>query len=336
MIVKENFDLTELNTFRVKTKAKLFVSIEHKDEIPEAYRLFEEQKLKPFILGKGSNVLFVKDEIDAVVFLSFDSISHEIDGKNVWLNIDAGKTWDDVVEYAVNRKFWGIENLSGIPGTAGAAPVQNIGAYGTEISDTLDFIEGYDLQDFKMKKLQKKECKFSYRDSIFKNDLKNKFIITNIRLKLAINGKPNFSYKDLKEKFGNRTNAEISEIRKAILEIRNSKLPKPEIIPNAGSFFKNPVVTSKKFDELKKSFPSLKSFNYEREKVKLSAAQLIDLSKANKFSVGNAMVYENHSLVIVNKGNASGREILILANKIKNTVFEKFGISLQFEVNIIE
>jgi UDP-N-acetylmuramate dehydrogenase len=338
MTIKENFDLTNLNTFKVKAFARYFVKAKTETELTDALEFAKKENLEILFLGEGSNILFTKDFDGLVINLAFDKILiEEEDDETALIIADAGAKWDDAVDFAVRNELWGIENLSAIPGTAGAAPVQNIGAYGTEISQTLDFIEGYEIETIKKHRLQKSECDFGYRTSVFKTELKNKFVITKIALRLSKKPKPNLNYRDLRERFSERNPSEISlsEIRGAITEIRNAKLPSPSDFPNAGSFFKNPVIEKEKLAALKKKFPQLTFHGINKDLVKLSAAQLIDFAGLKGFRENDAGVSEKHALVLVNYGNASGKEVFALAEKIRNTVLEKFNISLEFEVNVI-
>ncbi len=337
MIFIENFDLTNCNTFRVPAKAKYYVEIRKESEIAGMVEFITINNLPFLILGEGSNILFVNDFDGLVLAIKTNKIRLENKTRETATVIaDAGVRWDDLVDFAVRKNLGGIENLSLIPGTAGAAPVQNIGAYGVEISDTLDFVEGYDFRTFQKVRLSNAECKFGYRQSIFKNELKNKFVITKIGLKLNKNAKPNLSYHALRERFPNEKHTPtIAQVRNAIIEIRKSKLPLPADLPNAGSFFKNPIVKESDYENLKEKLPSLKSFPSGNGYVKLSAAQLIDFIGLKGYRKGDAGVYERHALVLVNYGGATGKEIFELAQYIKGKIFDKFNISLEFEVNVI-
>ncbi len=336
MKILENFNLIDFNTFHVKAFTRYFTKAENENDLLEALRFAKHNGLKTLLLGEGSNILFTRDFEGLAINIAFNDIRLEEENLETPLLIaEAGARWNDAVDFAVRNGLFGIENLAAIPGTCGAAPVQNIGAYGAEISGALEFVEGYETETLEKRKFSNEECEFGYRTSVFKTRLKNKFVITKIALRLNKNGKPNLNYSDLKRKFETADKTTPFEIAKAITEIRNAKLPLPSGLPNAGSFFKNPVTEKSVYENLKNEYPEIKAFPYSENEVKLSAAQLIDLAGFKGYREGDAGVYEKHALVLVNYGNATGAEIKSLAEKIRNTVFEKFNISLQFEVNVI-
>ncbi len=338
MKILENFNLVNFNTFRVKAFARYFIKAKNENDLLEALRFAKNNGLKTLLLGEGSNILFTQNFNGVVINIDYGEFFLTNENSETPLLIaEAGARWDDAVAYAVENNLSGIENLSLIPGTCGAAPVQNIGAYGVEISESIEFIEGYDLVELKKNRFAHSECEFGYRTSIFKTKLKNKFVITRIGLRLTKNGAPNLSYKDLRERLRDipAEKISVSHVRNAVIKIRNSKLPNPAEVPNAGSFFKNPVVEKSVYENLKSKFPGIKFYPHAETQVKLSAAQLIDLAGLKGYMEGATGVSEKHALVIVNYGEATGAEIKSFAEKIKNAVFEKFNISLQFEVNVI-
>lgn len=333
----QNHSLRNLNTFGVDVKAKLFAEIFSEEELVE---LLSDTKYLPerkIILGGGSNILFTKDFDGLIVKVSASEINIlEEDSQSVLIEADAGVNWDKLVKYCVEKNYGGIENLTLIPGTVGAAPIQNIGAYGQELSDTLFSLNGVYMETGEKKTYYKNECRFSYRSSIFKEELKNKFIITSVRLKLSKDQKANTVYKSLREYLSIKgiANPSIKDISRAVEEIRKQRLPDPEKIGNAGSFFKNPEIGQDFLAKLQSEFNDIVSFPTDSEKVKISAGWLIEKCAWKGKRIGDAGTSPDHALVICNFGNASGVEILEFAMRIKEDVVNKFGISLEEEVNI--
>lgn len=333
----ENYSLKELNTFHVDVKAEKFVVIELTEELKEFFNEFDVIKNNLLLLGGGSNILFTSDFAGTILHLSFQNHSIVREDSNfVLIEADAGMNWDDLVKYSVEKNFGGIENLALIPGTVGAAPIQNIGAYGQELKDTLFQVEYFDLSEKKLKILDNAQCKFGYRDSIFKNELKNKFIITKITLRLKKNPEPIVNYGNVENELRKSgiTNPTIADVSNIIRKIRTEKLPDPAKIGNAGSFFKNPFVDDVTFQKIKNDFPDVPSFRQEG-KIKIPAAWLIEKSGLKGLRKGDVGTYPNQPLVIVNYGNAAGKEIYDFAMFIKQTVLEKFDIELEPEVNVI-
>lgn len=333
----ENYSLKDFNTFHIDVKAEKFIEIESSAELLEFVKNFETNSKKILVLGGGSNILFTKD-FDGIIlhptFRNLQKISE--DDKSVIIEVDAGMNWDDLVKYAVENNFGGIENLALIPGTVGAAPIQNIGAYEQELKDTLVQVDYFDLSEKKLKILNDAQCKFGYRDSIFKNELKNKFIITNVTLRLKKNPEPNVNYGNVKNELikSGITNPTIADVSNIIRKIRTEKLPDPAKIGNAGSFFKNPFVDEVTFEKIKNEFLDVPSFKQEG-KIKIPAAWLIEKSGLKGFRKENVGTYPYQPLVIVNYGAATGKEILDFAMLISQTVKNKFNIELEPEVNII-
>ena len=338
MKLLQNISLKDLNTFGVEVKAKYFIEVISEDELIEVLSHHKIKQEKKIVLGGGSNILFTKDFDGLVIKDSISGISIvEEDDQNVIIKSGAGVVWNDLVKFCVDRNYGGIENLTFIPGSVGAAPVQNIGAYGQEIADTFHSLEGFYLDNLQKKIFSKDECKYSYRTSIFKTKLKNKFLITSIKLRLSKNFVPNTSYKtlnDFLQKAGIK-NPSIKEMSSSVTEIRKSRLPDPVIIGNAGSFFKNPEVNFETIEKLKMKYPDIKSFSFETDKIKLSAGWLIEKCGWKGKRIGDVGTAPDHALVICNFGNATGSEILELAMRIKEEVANNFGITLQEEVNII-
>ena len=338
MKIEKNISLKSYNTFGINVKAKFFLEIYDETQLREILAENEFKPLPKLILGGGSNVLFTKDFDGLVLRISIPGIEIvDEDDKTVLIKAGAGEIWHKLVLFCVRKNFGGIENLSLIPGTVGAAPMQNIGAYGQEIKDVFENLNGVYINNGKSAIFRKDECKFAYRNSIFKNELKNKFIITYVTLRLSKYPVINASYGNVKselDKLGSN-HIGIKEVSDAVIKIRQSKLPDPAEIGNAGSFFRNPEVSQEKFDNLKQKFSDIVGFKLENGRVKIPAGWLIESCgwKGKKF--GNTGSYVKQSLVLVNYGGATGAEVVNLAKKIKESVLDKFGIELIEEVNII-
>lgn len=337
MKIFSNYSLKAHNTFGVEAKAKSFLEVSTSEEMKH---FLPELKSEKFVLlGEGSNVLF-KDEVveSKVIKVNTKGISIVESTKNEYLvEANAGVLWDDLVKFCVENNMGGIENLSLIPGTVGAAPIQNIGAYGQELSEVFDSLTALEIESGKQIWLSKDECTFGYRNSIFKNDLKNKVIILSVRLRLNRNPKIKIDYPDIWDEFVklNIPNPTIKDVSRVIKRIRKTKLPDPKDLGNAGSFFKNPVISSEYFMQLKSEFDDLKGFSTAEDKVKISAAWLIDKAGLKGIKKGNVGTHFKQPLVIVNYGGATGKEIIAFAYFIKEKVNEKFKIFLEEEVNII-
>jgi len=338
MKVIKNISLKNLNTFGVDVKSKYFVEVYLEEELKQVLNSEEYSNQQKLILGSGSNILFTKDFDGLVIKNSISGIKLlDEDSNKVIVEAGAGVIWDGLVQYCVSNNYGGIENLSYIPGTVGAAPIQNIGAYGQELEETFYELNGIYIDDCETKNFNKSECIFSYRNSIFKNELKNKFIITSVRLKLSKNPDVNLSYKPVKEEVEKRNikHPTIKDIREIVIDIRKNKLPDPVEIGNAGSFFKNPVITEEEFKVLEKEYPDLKYFFVDENNVKIPAAWLIEKCGWKGKRIGDAGTYNMQPLVIINYGNASGKEIYEISTMIKNDVKTTFDISLENEVNIL-
>jgi len=343
MEIKHNYNLTKFNTFGIDVSAKFFAELQSEEDIGELFARPEFQNSEKVFLGGGSNVLLTRDWDGILILNRLRGI--QVTGENaesVVLRVMGGEVWHDLVEFAVARELWGIENLALIPGSVGAAPMQNIGAYGAELKDTLQFVEAYELATGAKKIFSKEECALGYRDSVFKNTLRGKYFIFAITLKLAKRGEAKTDYKILKE-YLTKNNIEVKEpkdISEAVAAIRRSKLPDPKIIPNAGSFFKNVFVTKEQLQKLQATYPNLPYFE-ETEQIKIPAGWLIeqtgpgDGTSWKGYREGSVGVHEKQALVLVNYGGATGEEILELANKIIASVKEKFNLTLSPEVNIV-
>ncbi|PIP69247.1 UDP-N-acetylenolpyruvoylglucosamine reductase [Candidatus Nomurabacteria bacterium CG_4_9_14_0_2_um_filter_32_10] len=368
--ILENYDLKKLNTFGISVRAKFFVEINNETDLEELFKMEEfsaqggsalgGKNIPKLFLGGGSNILFTEN-FDGIVILNklkgIEIIKE--DQEIVLIKSMGGVMWHDLVTFIVNRGYWGIENLSLIPGTVGAAPVQNIGAYGVELKDILENVETYEIKTGQKKVFEKKECKFGYRDSVFKNKLRGEYFISAITLKLNKAEKLNINYKVLQEYLEKsadaKTLADKNKIIKytpkiisdAVISIRQSKLPDPVLIGNAGSFFKNIYVPARnafsiadaggdqeKFKELINKYPDMPFFK-EGEIIKIPAGWLIEKCGWKGRRIGNVGVYDKQAVILVNYGGATGKEVEDLSNEIINSVKSRFGLILEREVNLI-
>ena len=337
MDIKNNISLKQFNTFGIDVKAKFLTSLEKEIEIKEVFNSQEFKNNPHIFLGGGSNILFVNDFEGIVVVNRLKGIEVlREDEENVWLKIASGEDWHETVLFAVEKKYWGIENMALIPGTIGAAPIQNIGAYGVEIEDVVEDVFAFNIETSEKKIFSKDECKFGYRESIFKNELKDKYFISALVIKLSKVPKVNLSYKDLNEYFekNNIEKNNIKNISDAVIEIRQSKLPDTKVLGSAGSFFKNVFIEKDILKKLLEKFPELPYFE-EGDVYKIPAGWLIESCNWKGRVVGNTGVYEHQALVVVNHGGASGVEIKNLVDQIIDSVEQKFGLILVPEVNII-
>lgn len=337
MELLSNFSLKNHNTFGIEAKAKEFVAVHSIDELRQV--LQENTSKKKFILGGGSNMLLTKD-IDALVIhvdLKGKKIIKETEN-HVWVESQAGENWHEFVLWTLEHDFGGLENMSLIPGNVGTTPVQNIGAYGTEIKDTFESCEAMEIVTQKMKTFSHSECNFGYRESIFKQEAKDKYIITSVVFKLT---KKNHiiktSYGDIIAELSNQNVSEptLKDVSNAVIAIRKSKLPDPKELGNSGSFFKNPIVLKNDFEKIHANFPEMKFYEVSPTEVKVPAGWLIEQAGFKGKRFGDAGIHKNQALVLVNYGNATGQEILAVSKDIQQTVFEKFGIHIEAEVNVI-
>lgn len=336
MKIQHHQNLQKLNSFGINAEANWLAEITRTDELMPAYEQALRLAPQPLIIGGGSNILLTRN-VEAVLLNRLKGISFEEDGESVLISAYSGENWHQLVAKSVNQNLWGLENLSLIPGTTGAAPMQNIGAYGTELIDVFEYLDAIELKTGKRIRFGKKECHFGYRSSIFKTTHKNQFFIEKVVLRLSRNAQPNLSYWALKEHFAGLEvdNLSAKEISNAVIAIRQSKLPDPAKLGNAGSFFKNPVLTPEEFDHLIAHFPGAKYFKNADGTYKIPAAWLIEQRGWKGKQIGQTGCHREQALVLVNYGQANGREILGHALQIIEDVQKHFGIELEPEVNII-
>lgn len=339
-MIQENFSLRKYNTFGIDATAKYFSAFAGIDELGELFASGASFKSAepPAILGGGSNILFTKDYNGLILKNEISGIKIIREDENhVYVKAGAGESWHGFVLFCLQHNLAGVENLSLIPGSVGASPMQNIGAYGVEIKDVFNSLEAYNKEDRSVVYFNNSDCEFGYRESVFKNKLKDQFVITNVIFRL--NKKPvyNTSYGAIEQELEKMNVAEVNihAISRAVINIRQSKLPDPKVIGNAGSFFKNPEVPAAQFDDLKKEFPSIVGYPLRNEKIKLAAGWMIEQCGWKGYRKGDAGCHEKQALVLVNYGQATGAEILQLSAEIIESVREKFGVLLSREVNVI-
>lgn len=336
MTISENISLKNYNTFGIDVKAKRFISINSVEELQQL--LSKEKEL--FLLSGGSNMLLTKDIEKLVAHIDIKGISIENEDENfVEVTVNAGENWHEFVLWCVNKNYGGLENLSLIPGKVGTCPMQNIGAYGVEVKDTITKVSVLEVETGKITSFSNEECKFDYRNSIFKTEVKDKYIIISVSFKLTKKYHVfHTSYGAIETELSSKkiSNPNLKDISDAVIAIRKSKLPDPKELGNSGSFFKNPLITDKHFENLQKKFPTIPSYIISETELKIPAGWLIEQAGFKGKRFGNCGVHEKQALVLVNYGNASGIEILNLAKKIQKIILEKFEIELEIEVNIIE
>lgn len=333
-----NNSLKDFHTFHTHEKAALITILESKAEAVEFFKKPPAME-KRQIIGEGSNLLFEKDYDGEII--KYESKGIEIieeKGNWAWIKVAGGENWDDFVAWAGAHGYGGVENLSYIPGTLGAAPVQNIGAYGVELLDVFNSLEAVCIANGELRNFYLQEMDFDYRYSIFKGPLKDQYLVLNVVLKLARYPKVKLDYGHLKEetyRITTKNIPDIADVRQAVINIRKSKLPEPDEIGNAGSFFKNPIIELKHFEKLVRKYPLIANYPLKDGKIKIAAAWLIEQCGLRGVSSGDAGTHEKHALILINKGNASGRELKEFSEMIQNKVYEKFAIQLEPEVRII-
>lgn len=338
MIISSNISLKPYNTFGIEAFAKYFTSIDTIENIKELLQSTEYKNNERLILGGGSNMLLTKN-VDAIVVknnLKGITVVNET-AEHVFVKCAGGEVWHEFVMWCINQNYGGLENLSLIPGCTGASPMQNIGAYGVEIKDTFYELEAVHAITGEEKTFSKSDCEFGYRESVFKHQLKNQFIITSVTFQLSKNPSFHIEYGAIKQELDTMNISELSikAISQAVINIRSSKLPNPKEIGNAGSFFKNPEVSSNVYERLKNEFQNLVAYPLDNGNYKLAAGWLIEQSGLKGYRVGDAGVHKLQALVLVNYGGATGNEIYDLSTHVLKTVHDKFGVELEREVNII-
>ncbi len=335
-MIYEKVSLKKFNTFGLNVRADHLATFKLEENAMHFFKQHKGSDQKYLVLGRGSNVLFTDDFHGTIIHPEMESITLEgKKGNEIIVSAGAGVIWDKLVESTVNNGLGGLENLSLIPGLVGATPVQNIGAYGAEVKDTIEKVRAISLEDGSIREFTNDECRFGYRASIFKRELKGKYLITKVYFRLSTHPKLCLEYGSLKEEINKLGSTSLGNVRKIVISTRQNKLPDPEQICNAGSFFKNPVVNSSVVNDLKTKFPKLPVFSDHSGGMKLAAGWLIEQCGWKGKRIGDAAVHDKQALVIVNLGNATGKELFNLSEQIKDSVIEKFGITLEREVEVI-
>ncbi|WP_165312472.1 UDP-N-acetylmuramate dehydrogenase [Vibrio ziniensis] len=329
--IHHDANLAPYHTFGIEQVCHSLVNVETVDDLKDVYRSKELQTLPKLMLGKGSNILFTETYQGLVMVNRMLGIQHTQDEMFHYLHVEGGEDWPELVAWSISQNISGLENLALIPGCAGSAPIQNIGAYGLEFQDVCEYVDYLCLESLEVKRLTKEQCVFGYRNSIFKNELYGKAIVVAVGLKLTKDWQPNIHYGPLKELGDNCTARQIFE---RVSQIRTEKLPDPAVIGNAGSFFKNPVVVEQHFEMLKAFFPDIVAYPVE-EGMKLAAGWLIEHAGLKGKVHGGAQVHPNQALVLINKSNATAQDVVELAGIVRNKVLETYGVLLEHEVRFM-
>lgn len=335
-ILQQNVSLQTLNTFGIPVSATHFAEVRNADDLKDIFSTATAKSNHILVLGGGSNWLFTKDFDGLVIKMNIPGIKVETHGADVLVTAGAGVIWNDLVNYCVENGFAGIENLALIPGTVGASPIQNIGAYGVELKDVFKSCTAFEIAKHQTKTFDFEACKFGYRESVFKNELKGKYIITEVVFQLSTKAKLQTHYGAIAAELEQRNiqSPTIKDIAKVVADIRVSKLPDPKTIGNAGSFFKNPMIDSILFTQLIEKFPTLVNYPLPDGKVKLAAGWLIEQCGFKGMIHGHTGTWKNQALVLVNHGGATGQEVYAFSEQIIKTVNNKFGVLLEREVNV--
>lgn len=338
MELQHNKSLKSLNTFAIDAKSRYYAEFHSVDELRDLIETRNQHSFPLIVLGGGSNILFTKDYDGLVLKNELKGIQIvKEDDRHIYIKAMAGENWHQFVMYCIDQNLAGIENLSLIPGNVGASPMQNIGAYGVEIKDVFHELEAFDKEDKVIRMFTNNDCEFGYRESVFKNRLKDRFIILSVTYRLNWEPQFNISYGAIKQELDNMNVKDLSikAISQAVINIRSSKLPDPKQIGNAGSFFKNPTISISQYKSLIKEWPSMPSYPVNEEIIKVPAGWLIEQCGWKGYRNGDAGCYPKQALVLVNYGNSSGQQILHLSEQIIESVQSKFHIKLEREVNII-
>ena len=328
---EKNILLTKRNTMHLDAIASLWAEFSDPGQLAEIMQQCKIHALPWYVLGGGSNIILTGNFPGVYIHPTSDLILRE---ENTLLIADAGVVWDDFVAYCVEQGLWGVENLSLIPGQVGAAPIQNIGAYGSEAKDTIEWVEYLDTQTMKFEKIYGEDCRFGYRSSIFKEELCRRSVVIRVAFRLSSEPIPNLKYGDLLTRTHNKGDVSLENIRQAVIDIRREKLPDPDLLGNAGSFFKNPVITLEKTDRLKEIYPDIPAYPVDGG-MKIPAAWLIEHAGWKGRRCGTVGVHDQQPLVLVNYGSATASEILSLSGRIQEDILRQFGIAIAQEVNIL-
>lgn len=337
MNVHNNFSLKKYNTFGIEANAKHFIAVHSIEELKTVLQHYRNEP--KFILGGGSNMLLTQDIQALVIHIDIKGkMIQKDDDDFVWVKCMAGENWHEFVLWTIDQDFGGLENMSLIPGNVGTTPVQNIGAYGTEIKDTFISCDAIDIATQEMRVFTKEACHFGYRESIFKHEVKDKYIITSVIFKLTKrNHNINTSYGDIAKELEKQqvVTPTLKDVSNAVIAIRQSKLPDPKELGNSGSFFKNPIIPRTLYEKVKQLYPDMPHYTVSDTEVKVPAGWLIEKAGFKGKRFGDAGIHKNQALVLVNYGHATGQEILAVSKDIQNTILKEFGIAIEAEVNVI-
>jgi len=334
--LQHDLSLKVYNTFGIDVNAALFARIKNTEQLTRLLEEYDTGKVPFLVIGEGSNILFTSDFNGLVLNPCFRGIKLvKDDGRQVLVRVGAGEKWDNWVDHATAQGWFGLENLSLIPGSVGSAPIQNIGAYGVEMKDFFAWLEAWDLQQKRSVRLQTEECRFGYRSSIFKTDARGRYIITHVTFRLNRTPDLKLGYGSLKESFSLARGSTPMDLRKVIISIRNQKLPDPDGYGNAGSFFKNPLVDRTIFKCIRVEYQDIPNYPDTENRVKIPAAWLIEKTGWKGKRLGNVGTWPTQPLVIVNYGGATGQEIFDFSEQIRNDIDRKFGVYLEREVNVV-
>ncbi len=333
--LKKNISLKPYNTFGIEVFTDFFIQLDKAEDISTFIKNYDDIPKPIYFIGLGANTLFTKDFSGTVVHINTKGIQkYKETTESVYLRVQAGEIWDDFIDFCITNNFSGIENLAAIPSTIGAAPIQNIGAYGMEVKDSIEYVRYIDLNNFNTITLNNKQCQFSYRNSLFKTPIKNQFLVTEVGFKLSKTFQPLLEYGSIKERLNSLgiTNPNIQQIADIIRQIRADKLPDYKTLGNAGSFFKNPIISIDDFNKLKEQFPNIIAYPQNNNTIKIAAAWLIDKAGLASYQIGGAAIHEKQALVIINKNQAQAKDIINLCSYIQTKIKLIFNIELLPEV----
>lgn len=338
MKFKTNISLKNLLTMQVEVEAKKAVEVFSEDDLINLWKVYHHELQNVLVIGGGSNLVITKNLDQLVLLMRIESIVEEVNDPYVHLTVGAGVDWNEFVQYCLQHNYAGLENLISIPGRVGASPMQNIGAYGVEVKDVIEKVRVFNLEAGVFEWINNADCHFGYRESIFKNVAKGKYIISQVQFKLKTKEHIlHFHYGDVKKHLEEMEVKEptIQDIAKVIKDIRSSKLPDPKLLPNCGSFFKNPIIALDAFERLINVYPEAPHFKVDDQLIKVPAGWLIEKAGWKGKRIGKVGMHEKQALVLVNYENATGKEIYEFSEMVKNDILSKFGIDLEREVNFI-
>ena len=335
-MIRVRVDLSRLNTFALPARARFFAELTDQDELPDLLAFADHQALPVLILGGGSNLVFTEDFPGLVIKMALKGVQFDSNNGSCLVTAAAGENWPDLVEHCLDKHCYGLENLSLIPGCVGAAPIQNIGAYGVELKEVFHSLRGWDRLEQCWRTLTSEDCQFAYRDSVFKQELKNRFVITEVTLKLQTEPTVDTHYSALAQALSQQGLQQPSprQVADAVITIRKSKLPDPFELPNAGSFFKNPIVSGQQAKVLADKFPAMPQYPQSDGRVKLAAAWLIDQAGWKGKQVGDVACHQRQALVLVNNGLADGQQVLNIARKIQSDIKQRYAVELDIEPSV--